>query len=140
MRPLEEGKSICAQIDFQILERDFGRSDFQGVPLEYMSYYQTDTKVTGFRVGAFAFVSDIREYTDELLRSLEGVKTLVLSALRHTPTPMHFSLEEAIAFSRRVGAKMTYLTHIAHDLEYRATQAQLPEDIRLTYDGLEINF
>ncbi len=140
MRPLEKGKSISAQIDFQILETDFGHREFQGVPIQYMSYFQTTTKVTGFRVGDFAYVSDIREYTDELLPSLSGLKVLVLSALRHVPTLMHFSLEEAIAFARLVGSEKTYLTHIAHDLEYNTTNAQLPPDVRLSYDGMEIFF
>jgi phosphoribosyl 1,2-cyclic phosphate phosphodiesterase len=140
MRPLQPGKSICAQIDFQVLESDFGKRNFQGIPIEYMSYFQTNMKVTGFRVGTFAYVSDIREYTDDLLNSLSGVKTLVLSALRHTPTLMHFSIDEAIALARRVGAQITYLTHVAHDLEYQTTSAMLPPDVRLSYDGLEIPF
>ena len=140
MRPLEPGKSISAQIDFEVLETDFGHREFQGVPIQYMSYFQTTTKVTGFRVGNFAYVSDMREYTDELVRSLKGVKILVLSALRHVPTLMHFSLEEAIAFARRVGSETTYLTHLAHDLEYNTTNALLPPDVRLSYDGMEISF
>ncbi len=140
MRPLEQGKSISARIDFQVLESDFGHREFQEIPIQYMSYFQTTTKVTGFRVGPFAYVSDIREYTDDLFRSLRGVKVLVLSALRHVPTLMHFSLEEAIVFARRVGSEKTYLTHIAHDLEYNTTNAILPPDLRLSYDGMEISF
>ncbi len=140
MRPLEPGRSVCAQLDFQVLGGDFGERDFEGVPLQYMSYYQTNMKVTGFRVGDFAYVSDIREYTDELIQRLSGVKVLILSALRHSPTLMHFSIDEAIAFSRRVGAEMTYLTHVAHDLEYNTTNAMLPDDVRMSYDGLEISF
>lgn len=140
MRPLQPGKSIAAQIDFQILENDFGSCAFQEIAIEYMSYFQMHTKVTGFRVGSFAYVSDIRRYSDQLLRSLEGVKILVVSALRSTPTLMHFSIDEAVAFARKVGAEMTYLTHIAHDLEHHATNAMLPPDIRLSYDGLEISF
>jgi phosphoribosyl 1,2-cyclic phosphate phosphodiesterase len=53
---------------------------------------------------------------------------------------MHFSLEEAVAFARRTCAKKTYLTHLAHELEYAATNASLPPDVRLSYDGLEIPF
>jgi phosphoribosyl 1,2-cyclic phosphate phosphodiesterase len=140
MRPLEPGKSLCAQVEFQILEKDFGEYHFQEIPIQYMSYFQMTTKVTGFRIGSFAYVSDIRDYTDELLNSLAGVEVLVLSALRHVPTLMHFSVEEAIAFTRRVGSKMTYLTHVAHDLEHNTTNAMLPPDVRLSYDGLQISF
>lgn len=139
-RPIQPGRSISAQIDFQVLEKDFGNVVFQEIPFQYMSYFQTNMKVTGFRIGSFAYVSDIREYTQELLDYLKGVKILILSALRHVPTMMHFSVEEAVDFSKKVGAEMTYLTHIAHDLDYETTNAMLPSDVRLSYDGQIINF
>lgn len=138
LQPLVSGKSLAAQIDFQILPKDFGNLELEGIRFDYFSYYQLDIKVTGFRVGNFAYVSDIRQYTDEIFPSLHGIDILVLSALRHTLSPMHFSIEEAIAFSRRTSAKMTYLTHIAHDLEHEATNALLPSDVRMSYDGLSV--
>lgn len=138
LTPLSPGKSVSAQIDFQILPDDFGTYALGGVTFQYFSYYQTGMKVTGFRFGNIAYVSDIREFTDQVVDALQGVDILVLSALRHTPTKMHFSIDEAIAFSRRTFAKKTYLTHIAHDLEYATTNAILPPDVRMSYDGMEI--
>ena len=139
LQKLSLGTSISAQIDFQVLNEDFGELMLDGVRFEYFSYYQTGMKVTGFRVGNFAYVSDIRQFSEQVIDKILGVDILVLSALRHTPTKMHFSVEEAIAFSRRVSAKKTYLTHIAHDLEHEATNALLPPDVRMSYDGLEIS-
>lgn len=138
LQPLTSGKSISAQLDFHILPHDFGEFVIDGVRFEYFSYYQTEMKVTGFRIGNLAYVSDIREYSEELIERLKGVNILILSALRHLPTKMHFSIEEAIDFSRKVLAKKTYLTHIAHDLDYQSTNAILPPDVRMSYDGLEI--
>jgi len=138
LTPIADGKSLSAQLDFEILPHDFGSFDLEGNSIEYFSYFQTTVKVTGFRIGNFAYVSDIREYTDQVFKSLKGIEILVLSALRHTPSKMHFSIEEAITFSRRTSAKTTYLTHIAHDLEYAATNALLPPEVRMSYDGLEI--
>jgi phosphoribosyl 1,2-cyclic phosphate phosphodiesterase len=140
LQPLSSGKSISAQVDFQILPSDFGEFRFGGVRFDYLSYFQQAMKVTGFRFGNFAYVSDIREFSEQVITSLQGVDTLVLSALRHEPTRMHFSLEEAVAFARRVSAKKTYLTHLAHNLEHEETNALLPPDVRLSYDGLEIPF
>jgi phosphoribosyl 1,2-cyclic phosphate phosphodiesterase len=138
LQPMTVGKSLSAQIDFQLLPSDFGEFELGGLLFKYLSYFQTAMKVTGFRLGSFAYVSDIRQYSETVVDVLQGVDVLVLSALRHVPTKMHFSIEEAIAFSHRIGAKLTYLTHIAHDLEYAATNALLPPDVRLSYDGLEI--
>lgn len=139
MRPLEPGKSVAAQINFEVLKGDFGVQEFLGIPIRYMTYTQTGMKVSGFRVDSFAYISDIREYTPEVLCALAGVEVLVLSALRYTPTLMHFSLDEAVSFSRLVGAKKTYLTHIAHDLDHELASKTLPPDIFLAYDGMEID-
>jgi phosphoribosyl 1,2-cyclic phosphate phosphodiesterase len=138
LRPMAESKSISAQIDFQILPEEFGDFELEGVRFQYFSYFQNEMKVTGFRVGNFAYVSDIRQYSEEVVEMLQGVDVLVLSALKHVPTAMHFSIDEAVAFARGVSAKKTYLTHIAHDLEYAETNAILPPDVRMSYDGLEI--
>jgi phosphoribosyl 1,2-cyclic phosphate phosphodiesterase len=97
-------------------------------------------KVTGFRVGKFAYVSDIREYSQSVIEALKGIDVLVLSALRHTRSLMHFSIEEAIDFARKVEAKKTYLTHISHELDHETTNSLLPSDVQLAYDGLEVNF
>lgn len=138
--PLESGRAISAQLDFQILKQDFGAINFEGLNLQYTSYFQATTKVTGFRIGNLAYISDIREYDEKLVQALQGVDILVLSALRHVPTVMHFSVDEAIAFAKNIGAKHTWLTHIAHDLDYEETNAHLPSNVRLSYDGLEFEF
>lgn len=138
LTPIAPGKSVSAQIDFQVLGDDFGSFVLEGIPFVYFSYFQMEMKVTGFRFGNLAYVSDIREFSDQVIDAIQGVDTLILSALRHAPSKMHFSIEEAIAFTRRAGAKKTYLTHIAHDLEYAATNALLPSDVRMSYDGMEI--
>lgn len=137
---VEENGMMSAKIDFQLLKNDFGKTDFQGIKIQYMSYHQGKEKVTGYRVGDFAYVTDIREYSEEIFSHLKGLNTLVLSALRHEPSKAHFSVDEAVAFARKVGAKMTYFTHIAHELDHDETNKGLPKDIQLAYDGLEIPF
>lgn len=138
LQPVSPTKSLSAQIDFQIFGDDFGDCEIEGIPFRYFTYSQQGMKVTGFRFGNLAYVSDIREYSAQVIEELKGVDTLILSALRSTPTRMHFSIEEAIAFSRLTFAKKTYLTHISHDLEHVATETLLPPDVRMSYDGLEI--
>jgi phosphoribosyl 1,2-cyclic phosphate phosphodiesterase len=133
-------KSVSAQIDFEILSQDGGTFSIEGIPFSYFSYYQQGTKVTGFRLGNFAYVTDIKEYSESVIEALKGVKTLVVSAMRQNPTQMHFSLDEAVSFSKRVCAKQTFLTHISHELEHKSTNRSLPSDVQLSYDGLEFAF
>lgn len=132
------GKSFSAQIDFKTFPSDFGDYELEGFRFKYFSYFQVGMKVTGFRFGNLAYVSDIRDYSQQVVEMLQGVDILILSALKATPTKMHFSIEEAIAFSKLTHAKMTYLTHIGHELEHAATNAILPPNVRMSYDGLEL--
>lgn len=127
-------------LEFEKLTEDNGSTDFCGITVHYLSYAQSGMKVTGFRIGDFAYVSDIRHYDDRVFHVLQGVKTLVLSALRHSPTIAHFSLEEGIAFSKQAGASQTYFTHIAHELEHEATNQSLPSGFTLAFDGQQITF
>lgn len=117
-----------------------GTFEFQGIKLRYMSYIQMNMKVTGFRFGDLAYLTDMRDYSDSLFEDLKGIKTLVISALRFTPSHMHLSVDEACEFAKRTTAEKVYFTHISHDLDYFKGNSYLPEHIRLAYDGLEIPF
>jgi phosphoribosyl 1,2-cyclic phosphate phosphodiesterase len=66
------------------------------------------------------------------------MEVLVLDALQYKRHTTHFSVEEALAAAERIGAKQTFFTHIAHALGHEATNAALPGNIRLAYDGLRV--
>lgn len=131
---------LASRLDLRIMEGQRGTVDFLDIPFNYMSYKQTGMKVNGLRVGTLAYVSDIKEYDESIFEDLNGVETLVLSALRFTPSWMHLTVDEAVDFAKKVNAKMTYFTHIAHELDHEKTNAYLPSNIRMAYDGLVINF
>ncbi len=110
-----------------------GRTEIVPVPVQHGPW-----SVLGFRVGTFAYLTDCNGIPAASLGALRGVETLVLDALRHTPHPTHFTVEQAIAAAREVGAATTYFTHIAHDLGHAETCATLPPGITLAYDGLAL--
>lgn len=130
--------SLTAKFQIQLLEGARADILFLGVPISYFSYKQGGMLVNGFRFGDLAYVSDIRDYPETIFEDLKGVKTLVISALRYASTPLHFGVDESIEFSQRVGAQQTWLMHIAHDLDHDKTNAYLPANIRMAYDGLII--
>ncbi len=137
---MPHGDKLISKFDLQILPAERGQVEFLQFPIQYFSYKQSDMKVTGFRFGSLAFVTDIRDYPNTIFEDLQGVDTLVLSALRMTPSHLHFSLDEAVDFATKVGAKQTWLTHLAHEVDHEKGNAYLPEKVRLAYDGLELPF
>lgn len=127
-----------AKLTFQILEKDQGEVIFQGLPITYLSYDQLGMKVNGFSFGSFAYVTDILNYEEKIFQSLQEIETLIISGRRWERSRAHLSLDDAIQFSRKTGAKKTYFTHISHEIEHEETNQQLPEGFLLAYDGLEL--
>jgi phosphoribosyl 1,2-cyclic phosphate phosphodiesterase len=95
-----------------------------------------DMPVLGFRVGRVAYCTDVSRIPDDSYGLLEGLDVLVLDALQKKKHTTHFSLEEAIEAAGRIGARETWFTHIAHGLSHAQTNAELPEGMRLSHDGL----
>jgi phosphoribosyl 1,2-cyclic phosphate phosphodiesterase len=60
--------------------------------------------------------------------------------LRMTHSFMHLTVDEAVEFSRKVGAEHTWLIHTSHELEYETVNAYLPQNVRMAYDGLSLQF
>jgi len=133
-------KNLTAQLSYQVLEEEEGVAAFANLQVRYFSYQQGDMRVKGYRIGDFAYVSDIHDYDDSIFEALKGVNQLVLSALRLETSQLHLSLDQAVAFARKVGAKSTRLTHLSHFLDHEETNRSLPPDIQLGYDGLNIQF
>lgn len=94
--------------------------------------------VLGFRFGDVAYCTDVNRIPPESKALLYGLDVLILDALRRTPSATHFTLEEAVSMARELGAKQTYFTHVAHELDHSSTNALLPPEIQLAYDGLRI--
>jgi phosphoribosyl 1,2-cyclic phosphate phosphodiesterase len=96
--------------------------------------------VFGFRLDDVAYCTDVNKIPPESWPLLEGVRVLVLDALRIKPHPGHYCLEEALDVISRIGPEQAYLTHMSHDLEHEATNRLLPKGVELAYDGLSFEF
>jgi len=94
--------------------------------------------VLGFRIGAFAYLTDCNAIPDASWPLLEGLDVLVLDALRYKTHRTHFTVDEAVDVAHRIGAARTFFTHMTHDLPHAATCEALPAGMSLAYDGLEI--
>jgi phosphoribosyl 1,2-cyclic phosphate phosphodiesterase len=93
--------------------------------------------ILGFRIGKLAYITDMKTIGEEEMPYLDGVEVLVVNALRYQPVHhSHQSVDDAIAFARRVGARQTWLIHSCHDIGRHAeVNEKLPPQIQLAYDG-----
>jgi phosphoribosyl 1,2-cyclic phosphate phosphodiesterase len=109
------------------------------VEAEPILMYHGSMPVYGYRIGTFAYLTDVNRIPDSSFDRLQGLDTLVLDALRPRPHPTHFSFDQAIDVARRIGARQTYFIHMTHNVLHAEQDARLPDDIHLGYDGLRIS-
>ena len=94
--------------------------------------------ILGWRIGNFAYLTDISAIPDESMDLLGGLDVLLLDCLRIRPHNTHINLEQSLAYAQKIQANRTFLIHMTHELEYHAMAARLPEGIYVGYDGLRL--
>jgi phosphoribosyl 1,2-cyclic phosphate phosphodiesterase len=110
-----------------------------GVPFIPLPVLHLKLPVLGFRIGNFSYITDSNFIPDETLARLEGTETLVLNALQREPHISHFNLKEALEIVKIIKPQKAYFTHISHKLGlHAAVERELPVNVSLAYDGLQI--
>jgi len=122
-----------AEIETREIDGAFSIGDLTFEPIRI---FHGSLPILGFRVGDFAYVTDVNRIPDDSLEKLAGLDCLVIDGLRHRPHPAHYSLTEATAVSRQLKPRRTYLIHMSHDVEHQEASRLLPDGVALAYDGL----
>ncbi len=122
-------------LNLHILDNNpFEVGDLVLTPIEVLHY---KLPVFGYRVGDFSYITDVNFIAEAEKEKLKGSKVLVLSALRQSEHISHYSLEQAIEVAQEIGAEQTYFIHMSHQMGlHEEVDAQLPEGMNLSYDGL----
>ncbi len=109
-----------------------------GLNIHVLRVMHGKTPVLALRVNDFAYVTDVNMIPPEEMARLQGLDTLILDAVRYKPHPNHFHYAAAIEVAKELAPRMTYFTHLSSDYDHDRTNAELPPNIQLAYDGLRI--
>jgi phosphoribosyl 1,2-cyclic phosphate phosphodiesterase len=126
-----------AQVDLRPMN---GPLELFGATFTPVTVLHGDVPIEGFRFGGAAYLTDFSSVPEASLAQLEDLDILFLDALRHHPHPTHSTVENSLKIVERLKPRRTYFTHISHDLPHHATNAKLPDNVRLSHDGLKLEF
>jgi len=127
---------IIDERPFEVTSRLDPQKRVTVTPIRVMHY---KLPILGYRIGNIAYITDANRVDDQEFSKLQGLEVLVVNTIRKQHHISHFSLQEAIDFAQRVGAKNSYLTHLSHQMPiHEELEKELPEGISQAYDGLKV--
>ena len=128
-------ESNVPQLEPRSIAGPFELFGLEFVPVPILHGRQT---ILGFRFGAAAYLTDHSEIPPDSMEQLRGLDVLFLDALRYKPHPTHSTVDQSSRTVEMLAPRRAFFTHICHDLEHERAESLLPANIRLAYDGLEI--
>lgn len=117
-----------------------GALDLFGASFVPVKVLHGDAEIHGFRFGSAAYLTDFSEIPPDSMERLRGLDILFLDALRHRPHPTHSTVSNSLRLVEELAPRRAYFTHISHDLAHEETNQGLPQHVRLSHDGLKLEF
>jgi phosphoribosyl 1,2-cyclic phosphate phosphodiesterase len=108
------------------------------VPFLPIVQHHGDAHSLGFRIGDFAYCTDVSDFPADSLPKLEGLETLVIDCLQYRHHPSHLSLQQAMDWIEKIGPRRAILTHMHIPLDYDTVCRETPDHIEPAYDGMVI--
>ena len=97
--------------------------------------------ILGYRIGGMSYITDTNYISPDEKKKIIGSKILVLNSLQRKPHISHYNLEQSLALIKELKPEKAYLTHISHEMgTYDTVSQELPKNVFLAYDNLEIPF
>lgn len=109
-----------------------------GVYIEPLPVWHGSQMIFGYKIGDFAYISDVSKIPEETIALIKNIKVVVLDALRENEHSTHMNFSQAIETAKIIGAQRTLFTHMGHSVDHETANSRLPQGMELAYDGLEI--
>lgn len=123
-----------------IVDIENEKFEVEGVEFQPVLMQHFKLPVFGYRIGDFAYCTDVNFIAEEEKAKLKGLKVLVLTALRREKHNSHYNLEEALEIIAELKPEQAYLTHISHLLgKHSDVSLELPANVAIAHDGLKIS-
>jgi phosphoribosyl 1,2-cyclic phosphate phosphodiesterase len=109
--------------------------DLFGMHIESFYVMHGKLPVLAYRFDNFAYVTDTNHIPPASMEKLQNLDLLILDTVRYKPHVTHFGLYEALAVVEELKPRRALFTHLSHLFEHETVNAELPDHVRLAYDG-----
>ena len=110
--------------------------EMAGMPVRVLRQDHRVTETLGFRIGNFAYSTDVVAMPEDTFAGLEGLDTWVVGCFQRAPHPVHAHVELACSWAARLKPRRTVLTHMGIDLDWSWLRANLPRGVEPGHDGM----
>lgn len=113
-------------------------AEMAGMPVLVLRQDHRVMETLGFRIGGFAYSTDVVAMPEESLAALEGLDTWVVGCFQRKPHSVHAHLDLVLSWVERLRPRRTVLTHMGPDLDWAWMRAALPLGVEPGHDGLKL--
>ncbi|MDQ0475503.1 MBL fold metallo-hydrolase [Chryseobacterium sp. MDT2-18] len=119
------------------IEKPFTLLDTEVIPVEVS---HGKISIFGYKLKNLVYITDASFISDREKEKLKNLDYLILNCIRKTGLhPAHFILPQVLELFEELKPKKMFLTHISHHLGlHDDMELELPENVHLAYDGLEL--
>lgn len=110
--------------------------EMAGMPVGIFRQDHRVMETLGFRIGRFAYSTDVVAMPEDSLLALQGLDTWVVGCFQRRPHPVHAHVAQVVEWAARLKPRRTVLTHMGTDMDYAALCRDLPAGIAPAHDGM----
>lgn len=115
-----------------------GLVEMAGIPVRVLRQDHRVMETLGFRIGGFAYSTDLLAMPEATFAALQGLDTWVVGCLGRSPNPVHAHVDLVREWAARLRPRRVVLTHMGLDLDWAWMQANLPPGIEAAFDGMTL--
>lgn len=110
--------------------------EMAGIPVRVLRQDHKVMETLGFRIGRFAYSTDLVAMPEESFAALQGLDTWVVGCFQRAPHPVHADVALVAAWAERLRPRRTVLTHMGMDMDWAWLRANLPRGVEPAHDGM----
>ena len=140
---MPEGRVHPPILDLQDLIKGDDRLEIEGaggtLSVDVLELSHGPTPSLGFIFGdKIAYSPDVWDIPEESFKTLQGVDTWIMDALRYNDHPTHAHADKALSWLAKTKAKHGVFTNLHIDMDYHILKNELFGGVRPAYDGMDI--